>query len=111
MFRILRIGFVVACFGALFWFGTQVKLGELTLYDHVRAIGQSKESQELIEGTKERVSGVLGGGDEEATKPKPSKGATKPGRETRGEVAAGKPADAVPDSDRKALKKLIESRR
>lgn len=110
MFRILRIGFVVACFGALFWFGTQVKLGELTLYEHVRAIGQSKESQELIEGTKERVSGVLGGDDEKTVKATQTKDVAKPGR-PRGEIAAGKPADAVPDSDRKALKKLIESRR
>jgi hypothetical protein len=109
VFRILRIGFVVACLGALFWFGTQVQLGELTLYEHVRAIGQSKESQGLIDGTKERLSGVWGNDDEKPGKATPAKATSA--RPTPGEIASGKPADAVPEADRKALKKLIESRR
>lgn len=119
MFRLVRIGFVLVCLVAVFWLGTQVKLGELTLYEHVRAIAQSKESQDLINGTKTRVSdGVSGVTDSVGEK----KGALvdtpkRPDARSRGEEKIkerevdGKPAHAVPESDRKALKKLLESRK
>ena len=116
MFRLIRLGFTLGCLAALFWFGTRVKLGELTLYEHVKAIGQSEPSQHLIEGTKQKVSeGVTGvgrlvGGKET----KPAEGRAKSDKATAGKAVAAadeKPSDAVSDGDRKALRKLIESRR
>jgi hypothetical protein len=123
VFRIVRIGFVLVCLVGLVWVGTQVKLGELTLYEHVRAISDSRESKDLIEGTKSRVSEV--GrliGDDKADEPKSAPKAADskvsvrnapPSKNSTHEVIAGaeKPAEAVSDSDRKALKKMIESRK
>jgi len=105
VFRIVRIGFVLVCLVGLVWVGTQVKLGELTLSEHVRAISDSRESKDLIEGTKTRVSevGRLIGDSPKAAAPKP------PSHEV---VAGGdKPAETVSDTDRKALKKMLESRK
>ena len=109
MFRLIRIGFTLGCLAALFYFGTRVKLGDLTLYDHIKAIGQSEPSQNLLEGTKQKVSeSVPAVGRFVGSKP--SAGGGKAAGKT---LAAGdeKPADAVSDDDRKALRKLIESRR
>lgn len=108
------------CLVAVFWLGTQVKLGELTLYEHVRAIAQSKESQDLINGTKTRVSDGVSGvtdivgndGDVPGTKAKRTAPQGREDMKAKGRKAIdGKPADAVPESDRKALKKLLESRK
>ena len=125
MFRIVRIGFVLVCLVGLLWVGTQVKLGDLTLYEHVRAISDSRESKDLIEGTKSRVSGVgrlFGGDDAEVDEGKPSRRAAETKAPSHSGAAskasshdmlagAAKPAETVSDSDRKALKKMLESRK
>ena len=104
MFRLICIAFTVGCLGALIWFGTQVRLGDLTFYEHVQAIIDSKPSQDLVEGTKQKVSEVSGVG--RAVRDKAEK--------VSGKALAkddGKPAESVTDDDRKALRKLLESRR
>jgi hypothetical protein len=123
VFRIVRIGFVLVCFVGLVWVGTQVKLGELTLYEHVRAISGSRESKDLVEGTKARVSEVgrlIGDDDTDegkaSNKPAqakaPSHNAATPKAPSHDVVAgADKPAETVSDTDRKALKKMLESRK
>jgi hypothetical protein len=45
------LGFV-ALFGCLCWFGTTVPLGSHTLFGHLHAISETKESQDLFDGTK-----------------------------------------------------------
>ena len=58
MFRLLKLGVSMMALAAIAWFGITVKLGSRTLFQHVRAIGQSRESQELVDGTKQ-VAGPL----------------------------------------------------
>src|SRR5882757_7247392 len=53
MFRLLKLCMSLAAFLVLAWFGVTVKLGSLTLFEHLHAIGQTKESQELVDGTKQ----------------------------------------------------------
>ena len=52
MFRLLKLCLSLAGFLAFAWFGMTVKLGERTLFEHLHAIGQTKESKELVDGTK-----------------------------------------------------------
>lgn len=52
MFRLLKLCMSLAGFVLFVWFGATVKLGSHTLFEHLRAIGQTKESQELVDGTK-----------------------------------------------------------
>ena len=53
MFRLFKLGVALIGFAAFAWFGVTVKLGSQTLFQHLRAISQTKESQELVEGTRE----------------------------------------------------------
>ena len=48
----LRLVALVALFAGFCWVGTHLQLGEHTLFGHLRAIAQTKESQELFDGTR-----------------------------------------------------------
>src|SRR5882672_5425923 len=52
MFRLLKLCMSLAAFLVVAWFGATVKLGSRTLFEHLHAIGQTRESQELAEGAK-----------------------------------------------------------
>src|SRR5882672_5141896 len=52
MFRLLKLCMSLAAFLVVAWFGATVKLGSRTLFEHLHAIGQTKESQELADGAK-----------------------------------------------------------
>lgn len=58
MFTLLKVGASLVALLAFAWFGMTHKLGSRTLFEHVHAIGQTKESQELVDGTR-RVAGPL----------------------------------------------------
>lgn len=58
MFGFLKLCLGLAGFVAFAWFGATVKLGDQTLFGHLYAIGQTKESQGLVDGTKQ-VAGPL----------------------------------------------------
>ena len=111
----LKLLAFVALFAGLCWFGTMVPLGAHTLFGHLHAIAETKESQELFDGTKQsakplvdnvrrRIAGV----------PDPA-GATKPETDEPSHTVARSPADAGPPqetvtaSERRRLRRLISS--
>ena len=53
MFRLIRFALSLAALGAFLWFGATVPLGRKTLFEHIRSIWESGQTQELVEGTKE----------------------------------------------------------
>jgi hypothetical protein len=59
MFRLLKLCLSLAAFLVVAWFGATVKLGEHTLFEHLHAIGQTKESQELVDGTKKAAEPLV----------------------------------------------------
>src|SRR4051812_33476115 len=59
MFRLLKLCMSLAAFLVLAWFGATVKLGPRTLFEHMHAIGQTKESQELVDGTKQAAEPLV----------------------------------------------------
>jgi len=59
MFRLLKLCMSLAAFVGLAWFGATVKLGSRTLFEHLHAIGQTKESQELVDGTKQAAEPLV----------------------------------------------------
>ena len=59
MFRLLKLCMSLAAFVVLAWFGATVKLGSRTLFEHLHAIGQTKESRELVDGTKEAAEPLV----------------------------------------------------
>jgi hypothetical protein len=97
MFRMIKVMFMMAMFVAVAWFGATVKLGERTLFGHLRAIGSTKESQELVDGTKQSAKPLV---DDVR-------------RRIAGETAvatvpdAGPPQEKVTDGERRRLRRLI----
>jgi hypothetical protein len=59
MFRLLKLCMSLAAFLVVAWFGATVKLGSRTLFEHLHAIGQTKESQELVDGTKQAAEPLV----------------------------------------------------
>ncbi len=91
----------LTCLGVFVWGGLTVPLGERTLFGHLRAIGGSKESQDLVRGTRQKVVDVktrIVTGESEA--PDPAKAAKDP--------AKNPPQDRLTADDRKEMRRLIE---
>jgi hypothetical protein len=59
MFRLLKLCMSLAAFLVVAWFGATVKLGDRTLFEHLHAIGQTKASQELVDGTKKAAEPLV----------------------------------------------------
>jgi hypothetical protein len=59
MFRLIKLAIGLVGLMAFAWFGITVKLGERTLFQHLRAIGQTKESQELVDGTRQAAGPLV----------------------------------------------------
>jgi len=113
LFRLFKLGVALIGFAAFAWFGVTVKLGSQTLFQHLRAISQTKESQELVDGTRQaagpladdvrrrfqegtaRTAETADGTARTAAKHAPDAG------------AAGPPEERVSAADRQALHHLI----
>src|SRR5882762_7886141 len=98
MFRLLKLCMSLAAFLVVAWFGATVKLGDRTLFEHLHAIGQTKESQELVDGTKKAAEPLVddvkrrvGHKDQEGEK-------TKEAKEAK-EVMPALPPTAPPAQD------------
>ncbi len=121
----LKLLFSLGCLAAFAWFGLTVELGERTLFQHLRAIAESRESEELVRGTKEKVTGLLdqradktdkaekhAADDEGTEKASPDKGAKpdKPGKGERSEKSepAAKTAVVQPKSSDKGADKTAQ---
>ena len=108
MFRFLKLVLTLGAIGGFVWFGTTVKLGQRTLFEHVQNIWQTHESQELVDGTKGKVGELVDKASDKVTKgvgknvtaPASSRGETPEPKETR-------PMENVENEDRKTLRDLI----
>ena len=114
MFRLFKLGIALIGFAAFAWFGVTVKLGSQTLFQHLRAISQTKESQELVEGTRE-AAGPLADDVRRKFQEGTAKGTTTgKAKETAAtadkhapDPGAGPPEERVSPADRQALHHLI----
>ena len=95
MFRLIKLAIGLVGLMAFAWFGITVKLGERTLFQHVRAIGQTKESQELVDGTRQAVRQGMGGKEDSAG---------HPGRA----ADAGAPLERLSSSEQRQLRYLLD---
>jgi hypothetical protein len=98
LFRLIKLGVALIGFLAFAWFGATVKLGSQTLFEHLHAIGQTKESQELVDGTKQAAGPLV----DDVRRRIGSK--SEP---TAGAPDAGAPEERVSASDQHELRRLI----
>jgi hypothetical protein len=109
VFKLLKLGVGLVALAAIAWFGITVKLGPRTLFQHLRAIGQTKESQELVDGTKQAAGPLVDDVRRRISgKPDGASGghAAPPG----GDSAPGKPAapqERLSDSEQRQLRELL----
>jgi len=103
VFTLLKVGVSLVALVAFAWFGMTYKLGSRTLFEHLHAIGQTKESQELVDGTKQAADDVrhrVGG-----------KEAPAPGDDRRPPPMsrdAGAPLERLSSSEQRQLRYLLD---
>ncbi len=90
--KLIKVLVGLVCIGVFVWAGATVPLGERTLFGHLRAIGSTKESQDLVRGTKEKVTEVS----------HRIKGDDKP------VAPIAPPQEKLTNGDRKEMKKLLD---
>jgi hypothetical protein len=110
VFKLLKLLVSLVCLGAFVWWGLTVQLGAHTLFGHIAAIGASKESKDLVRGTKDKVADLKKhlvadkadpGKELEVTGEVHSAGAGKP---------ASQPEDRLTNADRRDMKRLLDKR-
>jgi hypothetical protein len=117
VFRLVMLFVSVAFLAAFVWFGVTVDLGDRTLFGHLRAIGSTKESQDLWRGTKAKVNDAIGiekarEALKNGVKSDPKAPADKPaGPLSQASEKAGPPQDQIGAEDREAMRRLIGSAR
>jgi len=101
VFTLLKLGVSLVALVAFAWFGMTYKLGSRTLFEHLHAIGQTKESQELMDGTRQAADGVrhrAGGKDEPGDDRRPPPMARD----------AGAPLERLSSSEQRQLRYLLD---
>ena len=113
--KLLKLFIGVACLAAFTWWAFTVPLGKRTLYEHAVAIGRSKESKDLVEGTKGKVTDlrkkIVSDNDKAAGKtpgPEKARPKAKPELTARGEKAA---RERISSADREEMRRLLDSAR
>ena len=96
MFRLIRAIVLLLLLVGLGVAAVTVPLGKKTLWEHLQAIAQTEESQELVDGVKERARDVL---QREA-----------PEGEAKSERPAVEPQDNASPDEQERLRKLIRGK-
>lgn len=99
MIRLIRLVVSLMAIGVVVYFAVTVPLGTKTLWEHVRAIASTDESQELVEGVKAKAEEVLERDDARAT--------DAVANDASGD---GQPSDQIEPDEQKKLRKLIRKR-
>jgi len=104
VFRLIKFLVGVAVLAGFVWFGANVPLGSRTLFEHLQAIGRTRETRDLLDGTRQ------------SAKPLMDSVRRKLAQEALGEKVLPPdggvpPADDVPESDRDQLKKVLAGER
>ena len=102
MFTLLKLGVSLVALLAFAWFGMTYKLGSRTLFEHLHAIGQTKESQELVDGTRQAVHRGVSARSGKDEKGEPAANPPAVGRD------AGAPLERLSSSEQRQLKYLLD---
>jgi hypothetical protein len=113
MFRMLKFLLGIVALAAFVWVGANIPLGSRTLFEHLQAIGRTRETQDLLDGTKKAgkpfVDGVRDGVRRRlgASNAEVDDQGTASERATLAPDGGTAPADHVSESDREKLRKVL----
>ena len=100
MFRLIKLLVSVVALAAFIWFGANVPLGSQTLFQHLQAIGHTRETKDLLDGTRESAKPLM----DSVRRKLAESTADKP---TLPDGGGAPPSEEVSQSDRQRLKKLL----
>jgi len=100
VFRLIKLLLGLAALAGFVWFGANVPLGSRTLFQHLQAIGRTRETQDLLDGTRESAKPLMDSVRRRAEEALHDK-AVVPAD------GGAPPAEEVSDSDRQELKKVL----
>lgn len=100
MFRLIKLLIGVALLAAFVWFGANIPLGSQTLFQHLQAIGRTRETKDLLDGTRESAKPLM-----DSVRRKLADSTTGPAALPDGGGAP--PSEEVSRADKQRLKKLL----
>jgi hypothetical protein len=105
MFRIIRFLVGLVALVLFVWFGANIPLGSRTLFQHLQAIGRTRETRDLLEGTRDSAKPFVEGVRKRLSE-------VHVVNETRSSPkmmvdASAAPADEIPPADRQRLRKIL----
>ncbi len=106
MFSLVKLGAGLIGLAAFAWFGITVKLGEYTLFQHVRAIVDTKETQKLVDGTKQAAGPLV-----DDVRRHVSGGSAADGNRKPASPDAGAPLERLSSSEQRQLRELLKKMR
>lgn len=114
MFRLIKFLLGLAGIVLFVWFGANIPLGSRTLFEHLQAIGGTRETQDflhgtresarpLVEGVRKRLGAAAAAGENEGDADQKRRASAAP--------ADGglPPADEISPADRQRLRKMLGS--
>jgi len=109
MFKLLKLLLGVAALAGFVWFGANIPLGSRTLFEHLQRIGRTRETQDLLDGTKKSAKPIVDGvrrrlGGNNAENVADESPAQKATAVPDGGVA---PDDHITGADRDKLRKVL----
>ena len=110
VFRLIKLMFYLACLLGLGYVAFTVPLGERTLVEHVQNILKTRESKDLMEGTKEKVGDLVDRATDKVVKGVAKKAPSQTTSQGAGQdpsVGPQVPQETLEEKDRKALRNLI----
>lgn len=99
MFGVIKFLLAIVAVVAFIWFGANVSLGSRTLFEHLQALGRTRASQDLVEGTRETTKPLV-----DDVRRRLGAAAAPAGRAV--DVGAP-PADEISQPDRQKLRKML----
>lgn len=105
MFRLLKFLLGLAALVLFVWFGANIPLGSRTLFEHLQAIGRTRETQDLVDGTRSSAKPLV-----DDVRRRLGAAATtddRPKSERRTVDAGAPPAEDVSPADREKLRKML----
>jgi hypothetical protein len=103
VFRLFKLGVGLVGLAAVAWFGITVKLGPRTLFQHLRAIGQTRESQELVDGTKQAAGPLVDDVRRRISGKSDAEGASPSDEGSKRAPSGAPPASKEPDAPQERL--------
>jgi hypothetical protein len=108
LLKIFKLLLGLACLAGFIWCGANIPLGPRTLFEHLQAIGRTRETQELLDGTRETARPLVDGVRRRMAKSEEKSDERSPAAPDGG-VRIAAPSEEITEQDRKRLRKLLNS--